>query len=88
MLPLSSWWNLYRQNFEKGGLQLPTWHNKVPVSLIMGSDDIAIDSDTVIAEIPHFAKNIEIYPVEKCGHFCHIEKPNEINHIIENFINI
>ena len=58
---------------------------KTPVCLIWGKDDNVTPPDVAV-DMDKFLPNSDLYWIEKCGHAAMMEKPDEFNEILYNWL--
>jgi pimeloyl-ACP methyl ester carboxylesterase len=59
---------------------------EVPLLYLHGADDGCIGADTVEARLPFFPPSMRVVVLEDVGHFVHLERPEEINSLVLDFL--
>jgi pimeloyl-ACP methyl ester carboxylesterase len=61
-------------------------HLEVPLLYLHGADDGCIGVDTLEARRPFFPPSMRVVVLEGVGHFVHLERPEEVNRLIVEFV--
>jgi len=57
-----------------------------PTLLIWAKDDQALDYQELVPPTRRWVSNLQIEPIEQCGHFVHQERPEEVNARLLSFL--
>lgn len=57
-----------------------------PTLLIWGKDDPALNYDDLVPPTLFWVRDLWIEPIERCGHFVHEERPEEVNRTLLEFL--
>jgi len=58
----------------------------IPTLVVWGMDDAALNYDDIVPGTERYAPGVEVQTIAHCGHFVQQERPEEVNHLLLEWI--